>query len=120
MTTAPKKSRSKPATQAAIIAELASKLSQLELDFCALADKVSEAENTVVTPSPKPLTISDIPNGEWVQDIQAKRKICRVKFTGFLLNSSIVADVLNRGGCFVVSSSSTVYAVPSTRLVSRL
>lgn len=55
-------------------------------------------------------TIRDIPTGQPAQ--HNGNMVMRVKATGFMLNSTIVADVYNRGDCLVVNlAKGTVYAV---------
>lgn len=75
--------------------------------------------------APAPLTVSDILPGNVIQTISGKAILMRVKVTGFLLNSNIVADVLNRGDCFVVNlEKGTLYVIAGdtevTKLVSQL
>jgi len=50
--------------------------------------------------------------------IYEKTRFTRIKFTGFLLNSIVVADVMNRGDIFVYNhSSDCVYCFPGNRMV---
>lgn len=73
-----------------------------------------------VTPLSKQITLADILYGTVARDIAAKDKrlIMKVKPTGFLLNSNVVGDVLNRGDCFVVDlSTGVLYPTVSTKAV---
>lgn len=50
--------------------------------------------------------------------IYDRTRFTKVKFTGFLLNSTIVADVMSRGDIFVYNhSSNCVYCFPGNRVV---
>lgn len=63
-------------------------------------------------------TINRVPVGIPVWDVDARRVIMKLKPTGFLLNSSIVADVSQRGDCFVCAlKGGTVFAVKASRRV---
>ena len=51
----------------------------------------------------------------------SKKILMRVKPTGFLLNSNIVADVMSRGDVFVVDlAKGTVYAVEGGRKLEQI
>lgn len=68
--------------------------------------------------APSPVLISTVPVGIPVFDTKGKRLIMKVKPTGFLLNSNIVADVSQRGDCFVLAlKEATMFAVQSSREV---
>lgn len=57
---------------------------------------------------PASISLSDVKYGQMVR--YGEKYIIRVKPTQFLLNSTLVADVLNRGDCFVVNvESGTLY-----------
>ena len=68
------------------------------------------------TPKPAPLTLSQVPLSKTFRFTTStgradKDIFIRVKATGFLLNSSVIGDVLNRGDCLVVNlSKHTLYA----------
>ena len=67
------------------------------------------------------VTISQVPVGQPVYAVKAKRIIMKVKPTGCLLNSTIVADVSQRGGCLVCApETGTVYAVEGSTEVQRI
>ena len=58
----------------------------------------------------KPAILRDSLYGEIVKTVKAKKLLMRVKPTQFLLNSTLVGDVLNRGDCFVCNiESGTLY-----------
>ena len=58
------------------------------------------------------LQIVDIPFGQACWAIKAKRLLVRVKPTSFLLNSTVIGDVLARGDTFVFAPKyGTVYPV---------
>lgn len=66
------------------------------------------------------LTLENVAAGTVVRDLEAKDKrlIMKVAATGFLLNSSVVADVINRHDCLVVNlETGRVYATKGTRRV---
>jgi len=72
-------------------------------------------------PEAAPLTLRDISHGIPVKLVSSSKIVMKVKPTGFLLNSSIVSDVLNRGDCFIVDlAKGTLYAVQSDRPVTKL
>ena len=49
------------------------------------------------------------------------KSLMRVKPTQFLLNSTLVADVLNRGDCFVVDMElGTLYIIPGDKTEVKL
>lgn len=70
--------------------------------------------------SPATITLEQLPAGTVVRDLEAKDKrlIMKVAATGFLLNSSVVTDVINRHDCLVVNlENGRVYATKGTRKV---
>lgn len=68
-----------------------------------------------------PIVLSDIVPGNLCKIIATGKIVMRVKVTGFLLNSNIVADVLNRGDVFVVDvSKGTLYATVGDTPVSHV
>jgi hypothetical protein len=80
--------------------------------------KVTKQQSTLL---PSLVTINIVAVGKPVWDIKAKRMIMKVKPTGFLLNSNIVADVSQRGDCFVCAlKEGTVYAVTADRQVQEV
>ena len=52
---------------------------------------------------PKTATLQEIPYGRAVTVIGRDKIVARVRPRGFLLNSNLVSDVLNRADCFVVN-----------------
>lgn len=63
-------------------------------------------------------TIGNTGHGIPVIDTASNALIMKVKPTGFILNSSLVIDVLNRSDCFVINlHKGTMYSVPHDRKV---
>jgi hypothetical protein len=72
-------------------------------------------------PVVKKLLLSDILHGNVVRIKKSKAIVMRLKITSFLLNSTIVADVLNRGDCFVCNlQTGTAYPTSGSVEVERL
>ena len=65
---------------------------QLELDLSNLLQDLSNINR-----------LADIPYGRAVTVVGSGKVIARVRPRGFLLNSNLVSDVLNRADCFVVN-----------------
>ena len=65
--------------------------------------------------TPTVTTLVDILPGNCARMRHSGKILRKVKITGFLLNSTIVADVLNRGDCFVLDmAKGTLYAVSNS------
>lgn len=82
-----------------------------------------QLELILATPkTPKPsITLADILYGNICKITGSGRLVMRVKPTGFLLNSNIIADVINRGDCFVTAvEKGTMYSMSGTTPVSRV
>ena len=80
--------------------------------------KVTKRQSSLIK---EQATINLIPVGVPVWDAKGKHVIMKIKPTGFLLNSNIVADVSQRGDCFVCNlSNGTVYAVEADKLVTAI
>ena len=63
------------------------------------------------------LNLGDVKHGQMVKYLD--KYIIRVKPTQFLLNSTLVGDVLNRGDCFVVNAETgTLYIMQKNTEVS--
>jgi len=58
--------------------------------------------NSLLPASSTDTTLADIPYGRSVSIKATGRIIAKVRPRGFILNSNLVGDVLNRGDCFVV------------------
>ena len=70
--------------------------------------------------SPAPI-LRDVIAGNVVQLLHNKKIVMKLKPTGFLLNSNIVADILNRGDCFIVDmAKGTLYIVSGELVVTSL
>ena len=77
--------------------------------------KVTKRQSSIIK---EHTTINLIPVGVPVWDAKGKQVIMKIKPTGFLLNSNIVADVSQRGDCFICSlSKGTIFAVDAGRPV---
>ena len=48
-------------------------------------------------------TLQDIPYGRAVTVVSSGKIVAKVRPRGFILNSNLVSDVLNRADCFVVN-----------------
>ena len=80
--------------------------------------KVTKQQSSLIK---EQTTINLIPVGMPVWDVKGKQVIMKIKPTGFLLNSTIVADVSQRGDCFICSlNKGTVFAVEAARLVTAI
>jgi len=80
-----------------------------------------QLELLLATSSPASPTLSDIIHGNCCRVKSSGKILMKLKPTGFLLNSNIVADVLNRGDCFVVDmAKGTLYATSATQAVTPL
>lgn len=56
--------------------------------------------------------LNDISHGNCAEIAHNHKIIMRVKPTGFLLNSNVIGDVLNRGDCLVVDmAKGTLYVM---------
>lgn len=63
------------------------------------------------------LTVRDIPAGTCFS--YQSKTLMRLKATGFLLNSNLVADILNRADCLVADlEKGTVYIMEGSKEVS--
>ena len=77
--------------------------------------KVTKQQSSLIK---EQTTINTIPVGVPVWDVKGKQVIMKIKPTGFLLNSNIVADVSQRGDCFICAlSKGTIFAVEAGREV---
>ena len=66
----------------------------------------------IPSPAQHDILIKDISAGNIVRLTGNKKIVMKLKLTGFLLNSNIVADVLARGDCFIVDMhKGTTYVV---------
>jgi hypothetical protein len=78
-----------------------------------------QTELEFIGPEPTQLIASQVPFGKPFRLVNSKQDIhIRVKPTGFLLNSSVVSDVLSRGDTFVTNiQKGTLYAIEGDRAV---
>ena len=68
-----------------------------------------------------PVTIADILSGNVARVKSGGAIVMKVKVTGFLLNSTLIADVLNRGDSIVLNlEKGTLYAMEGSREVEHL
>lgn len=59
-----------------------------------------------------PILLKDIMSGTIAQIVGNKKIVMRIKPTGFLLNSNIIGDVINRGDVLIVDmAKGTLYCV---------
>lgn len=73
------------------------------------------------TTKPATLIIKDAPYGIPLTRIQDKSTIMRVKPTSFLLNSTLVTEVLNRADVFIVNVvTGTLFSIKGTEEVKIL
>jgi len=71
--------------------------------------------------APTKLTIADILSGNVVRVKTSGAIVMKIKVTGFLLNSTVIGDILNRGDSLVVDlKKGTLYAMQHDREVERL
>lgn len=64
------------------------------------------------SPSKPVLQLSDVPYGTPVRRNSSGTIIMRVKATGFLLNSTLIADIIHRDDCLIVDlAKGTMYSV---------
>jgi hypothetical protein len=83
--------------------------------------RCEQIELQLEAPKLKNLVLLDILHGNVVQIKKSKAIVMRVKVTSYLLNSTIVADVLNRGDCFVCDlQKGTTYPISGASEVVRL
>jgi len=71
--------------------------------------------------APRPLTIADIISGNCARVKSSGAIVMKVKATSFLLNSSVIADILNRGDSLVVDlKKGTLYPMQHDREVEKV
>ncbi len=67
------------------------------------------------------LTAANVGFNHVFKDLLSKRILIRVKPTGFLLNSSIITDIINRNDVLVFSPKhGTLYSIPGDRPIEML
>ncbi len=71
--------------------------------------------------TPTEFTAADVGFGRIFKDLLSKRILIRVKPTGFLLNSSVIGDIINRNDVLVFSPKhGTLYSIPGDRPIEML